>query len=218
MGSLEWQQYPDFPVRCQDCHISQGRSQCNQCFLYSPLESPQPPSDVTDLRGTETSPSTLPVCGWPQVRLLFISRGLESYQGPRSSSRPRATRMNYWGKGPWHIETPDRTVSISSGLLCMQGRLLGPWHLLPEFSTIMAPGDLPTLATRKCSHKSDGTDLQRSCGQGALAKSEAQGRTCFLSPGTGGPLGKLSPPESMGSQEGTGTYFPKAVKFPGMEL
>lgn len=74
------------------------------------------------------------------------------------------------------------TVSISPGLLCLQGKLLGPWHLLPGFSTIKVQGGLPTFAPRRHRDENDETDLQRSCRQGAMAKSEVHEGTMIFVP------------------------------------
>lgn len=100
------------------------------------------------------------------------------------------------------MEIPDRTLSISSGLLCMQGKLPEPCHLLPGFCTIMAPGDLPALATTKCSNDGDGTELQRHRGHKAMAKLRHMKGQWFLSP------------ESMGSQEGPGSLLSKTCESP----
>lgn len=112
------------------------------------------------------------------------------------------------------MEIQDRTLFISSGLLCMQGKLPEPWHLLPGFNTIMAPGDLSTLATRKCSNDSNGTEPQRRCGLKAMAKLRHMKGQWFLSPGAGDPSGELSPPESMGNQEGPGNLLSKTCESP----
>lgn len=96
----------------------------------------------------------------------------------------------------------------------MQGKLPEPWHLLPGFNTIIALGDLPALATRKCSNDNDGTELQRHCGQKAMAKLKHMKGQWFLSPGAGGPSGELSPPENMGSQEGPSNLLSKTCKSP----
>lgn len=78
----------------------------------------------------------------------------------------------------------------------------------------MALGDLPTLATRKCSNDSGGTEPQRRCGQKAMTKLRHMKGQWILSPGAGGPSGELSPPESMGSQEGPGNFLSKTCESP----
>ena len=112
------------------------------------------------------------------------------------------------------MEIPDRTLCISSGFLCMQGKLPEPCHLLPGFCTIMAPGDLTALSTTNCSNNSNGTEPQRHCGHKAMAKLRHLKGQWFLSPGAGGPSGELSPPESMGSQEGPGNLLSQTCESP----
>lgn len=82
-GSLEWQQYPDSPVRCQAYRISQEhrlREEANVAIVssHSPLESPQLPVDITWLSEALRLPflSYFFVCGRPRVILIFVFRGL----------------------------------------------------------------------------------------------------------------------------------------------
>lgn len=72
LGSLEWQQYRDSPVRCQTYDLSHEhrlREEANVAIVssHSPLESPQPPLDITWLSEALRLPflSYLSICGWP---------------------------------------------------------------------------------------------------------------------------------------------------------